>query len=70
MIIEILSAPQSKSADRAASLLRSIIALLSDWRWRRRTRRHLAQLDEHGLKDIGLSECDRWRECAKPFWRR
>ncbi|HEX2113631.1 MAG TPA: DUF1127 domain-containing protein [Alphaproteobacteria bacterium] len=68
MIIEILPAPQSKFAAHGAALLQSIFALLSDWRWRRRTRRQLAQLDANGLKDIGLSECDRWRECAKPFW--
>jgi uncharacterized protein YjiS (DUF1127 family) len=69
MIIEILSHPQSNAARRDFALLRDALNLLGDWRWRRRTRRQLAQLDAYGLKDIGLSDCDRWRECAKPFWR-
>lgn len=69
MIIEIFSHPQSNAAARGSVLLRNILDLVSDWRWRRRTRRQLARLDGYGLKDIGLSECDRWRECAKPFWR-
>jgi uncharacterized protein YjiS (DUF1127 family) len=69
MTIETFSFPEIKSAGRGAVLLRIILNLLSDWRWRRRTRRQLAALDAHGLQDIGLSACDQWRECAKPFWR-
>ena len=69
MIIETLSAPQSNSTGRGAAVLRAALGLLSEWRWRCRTRRQLAQLDAFGLKDIGLSQCDRWRECTKPFWR-
>lgn len=34
-----------------------------------RQRRHLADLDAHLLRDIGLSETDRARELDKPFWR-
>jgi uncharacterized protein YjiS (DUF1127 family) len=69
MTIEALAALESKPAGRGAVLLRMTLNALSDWRWRRRTRRQLARLDAHGLKDIGLSACDQWRECAKPFWR-
>ncbi|EKF19223.1 DUF1127 domain-containing protein [Nitratireductor pacificus] len=36
---------------------------------RYRQRRHLAELDDHQLADIGLTRRDVERECAKPFWR-
>ena len=36
---------------------------------RRRDRRLLAQLDDHLLRDIGLSPEDAQSEAAKPFWR-
>jgi uncharacterized protein YjiS (DUF1127 family) len=33
-------------------------------------RQDLAELDDHLLRDIGISPNDVARECAKPFWRR
>ena len=33
------------------------------------TRRALAELPPHLLKDIGLTEADRFVESNKPFWR-
>jgi uncharacterized protein YjiS (DUF1127 family) len=36
---------------------------------RRATRRALRQLDARALDDIGRSESDRQRECAKWFWQ-
>jgi uncharacterized protein YjiS (DUF1127 family) len=36
---------------------------------RRRDRRHLAQLDVHLLRDIGLSPDEVQSEASKPFWR-
>jgi uncharacterized protein YjiS (DUF1127 family) len=44
-----------------------IIAL---WLRRIATRRHLRALETHRLDDIGLSEADRRRECAKWFWQK
>ncbi|TGN40708.1 DUF1127 domain-containing protein [Marinobacter confluentis] len=35
----------------------------------RRTRRHLAQLSDHLLADIGLTEEQRQAELLKPFWK-
>jgi uncharacterized protein YjiS (DUF1127 family) len=32
-------------------------------------RRHLADLDERMLKDVGLTPSAAARECAKPWWR-
>jgi uncharacterized protein YjiS (DUF1127 family) len=69
MLIETLSVPESKSAGRGLFLLQIMVNHLSDWRWRRRTRRQLAALDANGLKDIGLTLIDQRIECAKPFWQ-
>jgi uncharacterized protein YjiS (DUF1127 family) len=32
-------------------------------------RRHLAELDERMLKDVGLTPAEAARESAKPWWR-
>ena len=69
MIIETLPFSESKSAGRGLFLLQNLVNRLSDWRWRARTRRQLARLDAHGLKDIGLSSADQHIECNKPFWQ-
>ena len=38
--------------------------------WRRRvTRRRIAALDAHTLKDIGVSYAEAEAEANKPFWR-
>ena len=39
------------------------------WAQRRRSRRDLAKLDSHLLKDIGISALDAGAESDKPFWR-
>ncbi|MFC6672332.1 DUF1127 domain-containing protein [Marinobacterium aestuariivivens] len=36
---------------------------------RSRSRRQLQMLDDHMLKDIGISRADAVREADKPFWR-
>jgi uncharacterized protein YjiS (DUF1127 family) len=68
MHIETFPVPQIKSARTGAALLRVLLNRLGDWYVCARSRRHLAELDRHMLKDIGLSEADRRRECARPFW--
>ncbi|MHB0775814.1 DUF1127 domain-containing protein [Halomonas sp. WWR20] len=42
---------------------------LALYRQRRRTRRQLSRLDDHMLRDIGLSRYDVVRESRKPFWQ-
>ena len=39
------------------------------WRERVSTRRHLAAMSDHQLKDIGISRADAYSEVQKPFWR-
>lgn len=39
------------------------------WLERRAQRRTLLTMNDHLLKDIGVSRADAWREASKPFWR-
>jgi len=53
----------------AIALVATAMATLRAWRERSRQRRHLRNLDERLLRDIGLSHDDVRREAAKPGWR-
>ena len=50
------------------SLLRLTLIAVT-WEMRRRTRRDLARLPAHMLRDIGLDPFVAVQEAAKPFWR-
>ena len=39
------------------------------WLERARQRRALRELNDHMLRDIGLTRADAWAESDKPFWR-
>jgi uncharacterized protein YjiS (DUF1127 family) len=39
------------------------------WQERARQRRQLRTLNDHMLRDIGLTRADVMAESAKPFWR-
>jgi uncharacterized protein YjiS (DUF1127 family) len=65
-----------KSARVAAPVARSLssrivgfVQLLFLWQERWEQRERLGGLDEHMLRDIGLSRADAVRESDKPFWR-
>jgi len=64
----------SPSPPRAAGTMNPARALNVLWQtvlvWQRRTheRAHLAQLDPHLRRDMGLSEADVADEVRKPFW--
>ena len=55
--------------DGTMALIAAVLATLCAWRERSRQRRHLRDLDERLLRDIGLSRGDVRREAAKPGWR-
>ncbi|MFQ6021783.1 MAG: DUF1127 domain-containing protein [Acidiferrobacterales bacterium] len=42
--------------------------VLAEWQERARQRRHLMELDDRLLGDIGLTRADVVREASKPFW--
>jgi uncharacterized protein YjiS (DUF1127 family) len=44
-------------------------AALARWMERGRQRRHLQNLDDRLLCDVGLTRRDVERECVKPFWQ-
>lgn len=45
------------------------VDLLLRWAERARQRRHLAELDDRLLRDIGVSRADVEAEISYPFWR-
>ena len=49
--------------------LYGIAHLLHVWLERVHTRRHLSELDDHMLSDIGLTRFDVEMEARRPFWR-
>jgi uncharacterized protein YjiS (DUF1127 family) len=53
----------------AGALWSQAVEVLLTWFERIRQRRHLGQLSDHMLKDIGLSRAEVESETAKPFWR-
>jgi uncharacterized protein YjiS (DUF1127 family) len=50
-------------------LIRRMVATIRLWRRRVRSRQQLRDLNDHSLKDIGLSRDAVAYEVAKPFWR-
>jgi uncharacterized protein YjiS (DUF1127 family) len=50
-------------------LIAAIVSTIAAWRERARSRRVLAALGDHRLRDIGLSRAEARLESEKPFWR-
>ena len=46
-----------------------VVALLRQWLRRSRTRDEIAELDQHLLRDIGLTRFDAVVESRKHFWQ-
>ncbi|MDJ0942538.1 MAG: DUF1127 domain-containing protein [Kiloniellales bacterium] len=53
----------------SSGLLARIIEGLLLWQERAAQRRALAGLDDHLLKDMGITRAEADREARKPFWR-
>ncbi len=47
----------------------ALVEQLYAWQDRVQQRTHLATIEDHLLKDMGISRADADRESAKPFWR-
>ncbi len=57
------------AGSKLAATLYGILNTLVVWQERATQRAHLASLEDHFLKDMGLSHADAATEAAKPFWR-
>jgi uncharacterized protein YjiS (DUF1127 family) len=62
---------QTRPAARKAQmgLVARVVDLMLGWADRMRQRRHLAELDDRLLHDIGISRADVEAEISRPFWR-
>ncbi len=58
-------APEIRSTSGLVAAVARTVLL---WQERASQRRHMAGLDDHALKDIGLSRADIEGEATKPFW--
>ncbi len=54
---------------RLSTRLRGQFGLWLLWYRRWQQRQHLAELDAHLLRDIGVTHSEALREAGKPFWR-
>lgn len=52
-----------------SALLGDATNLINMWRWRRRERRAIGELDDHMLRDIGLSRLAAEQIAARAFWK-
>ena len=59
---------QPSLAARGTAAAQSMVRAWRLWRARRQERHVFAQLDERGLRDLGLSRWDVERELKRPFW--
>ena len=53
----------------ASNPLAAVFRLPARWIERTRQRQALAGLDDHMLRDIGITRVEAVREAEKPFWR-
>ena len=68
----VLLAPPNTKLQRVAAFvhtIRRIPHIVRVWFMRAESRRAMAMLSDHVLRDIGLTRADAERELLKPFWR-
>ncbi len=61
--------PTRGFAERLIASAVAVFDLLIEWQARENQRRHLMALDDHLLRDAGISRADANREFGKPFWQ-
>lgn len=52
-----------------ATAVFALAVTILKWEQRQQTRRALKRLDDHMLRDIGLSQVEAQMECRKSFWQ-
>ena len=68
-VAERLFRPLGRAGTALADGCARINNRMQTWLDRARQRRALQELNDHVLKDIGISRCDVFRESSKFFWR-
>lgn len=64
-----ISSRSSSFRAKPISAFARLVDTVLSWMDISRQRRHLLELDDRLLRDIGLSRVDVEAEAAKPFWR-
>jgi uncharacterized protein YjiS (DUF1127 family) len=54
--------------DKLPAWMRRVIATFRSWHRNVRARRELLQLNDHELRDIGLTRVEALYEASRPFW--
>jgi uncharacterized protein YjiS (DUF1127 family) len=49
-------------------VVRRVVAAIAAWRTRLRQQSALAQMSDHMLRDLGLTDADIWREIRRSPW--
>jgi uncharacterized protein YjiS (DUF1127 family) len=68
MMIAIEKSLQLARKVQPLNVLQNLNTLILLWINRYRQRKLLSSLEEHALKDIGISRVDALKESNKPFW--
>ena len=58
-----------RASSSIGAVLSDAAALINVWRFRRRERRVIGQLDDHMLRDIGLNRLAAEQIAARAFWK-
>ena len=58
----------SRNLTPTVTFFLTLAVLVAKWQETRRTRRVLGTMDDHILKDIGLTRHDAQKESQRPFW--
>jgi uncharacterized protein YjiS (DUF1127 family) len=61
--------PKQRRARVLVTAIGQASAVVARWIERARQRHALGELDDHLLRDIGITRVDAARESEKPFWR-
>ena len=56
-------------AGRVGNPVKRLFATVVLWQQRYELRRHLLEMDDHLLDDMGFSRVEARQEAAKPFWK-
>jgi uncharacterized protein YjiS (DUF1127 family) len=61
--------PRKPLGERIAAAAAATLAQIRTWRERARSRRALLRLDDHMLRDLGISRATAEFKGSQPFWR-